>query len=186
VRWWDGFWFISLVFLFSGSFKVVAHSQTAAMEGAKDIALPAVRIAYAATVEISGGLAMMAGLRVRIVARLWIPCLIPTTLMFHNFWAVKGMDRKKSVVCSLLNLGLMGGLLYIAEFGAGGYSVDSHAVKNARGGSNGFVDSCLQMTATYRCLENERQFGPLCAITFSLRGEPKRLYSPGWAIYRLA
>jgi uncharacterized membrane protein YphA (DoxX/SURF4 family) len=98
---------------------------------------------------------------VRIVASRWIPYLIPTTLLFHNFCAVKGMEPKNSLIHFLPNLTLMGGLLHIAEFGTGGYSVDSYAAKNTRGNPNDFLVSCLQMTATYKCLENDCQSGLL-------------------------
>ena len=108
---------ISLVFLFSGTFKIAQYSQFVGFAGAKGIPLPAFSIVCAAAVELLGGLA--------IVAWLWILYLIPTTLVFHNFWAMKGMEQEDNMVHFLLNLAVMGGLLYVAEFGAGRYSLDA-------------------------------------------------------------
>ena len=41
----------------------------------------------AALVEIIGGLAVIFGIRTRLAASLLALFLIPTTLIFHNFWA---------------------------------------------------------------------------------------------------
>ncbi len=122
---------ISLVFLVSGTFKIAQYSQFAGFAGAKGIPLPAFSIACAAAVELLGGLAMIAGFRARIVAWLWILYLIPTTLVFHNFWAMKGMEQEDNMVHFLLNLAVMGGLLYVAEFGAGRYSLDARGAAKA-------------------------------------------------------
>jgi putative oxidoreductase len=121
----------SLIFLVSGTFKVAAYSQIVGMAGAKGVPLPAVSIACAAALEILGAMAMIAGFRVRIVAWVWILYLIPTTLLFHNFWAMKGMEQQDNMVHFLLNLALMGGLLYVIEFGAGSYSVDARGTQKA-------------------------------------------------------
>jgi putative oxidoreductase len=51
--------------------------------------------------------------------------LIPTTLMFHDFWTLQGMDRIDATVHFEKNLAIMGGLLILAAYGAGGYSIDT-------------------------------------------------------------
>ncbi len=121
----------SLVFLVSGTFKVAAYSQIVQMAGAKGIPLPGVAIACAAAIELLGALAMLAGFKARIVAWIWIVYLIPVTLTFHHFWNMAGMEQQDNMVHFLLNLALMGGLLYVTEFGAGSYSVDARAARNA-------------------------------------------------------
>ena len=115
----------SLIFLVSGTFKVAMYSGMVQMAGSKGLPLPGVAIACAAALELLGALAMIAGFRVRIVAWLWILYLIPLSFIFHNFWAMKGMEQQDNMVHFLLNVGLMGGLLYVTEFGAGSYSVDA-------------------------------------------------------------
>lgn len=122
---------LSLVFLVSGSFKVMAYSQIVSMAGAKGIPLPAVAIACAAAIEILGALAMLAGFQVRIVAWLWFFYVIPVTFTFHSFWKMQGMEQQDNMVHFLLNFALMGGLLYVTQFGAGAYSVDAARAKKA-------------------------------------------------------
>jgi len=122
---------LSLVFLVSGTFKVMAYSQIVGMAGAKGVPLPGVSIPVAAAIELLGALAMIAGFRARIVAWVWIVYLIPVTLLFHNFWAMKGMEQQDNMVHFLLNLALIGGLLFVTEFGAGSYSVDAGGQQKA-------------------------------------------------------
>ena len=121
----------SLVFLVSGTFKVAAYSQIVQMAGTKGIPLPAVAIACAAAIELLGALAMLAGFKARIVAWIWIVYLIPVTLTFHHFWNMTGMEQQDNMVHFLLNLALMGGLLYVTEFGAGSYSLDARGAQKA-------------------------------------------------------
>jgi len=39
--------------------------------------------------------------------------LIPTTLFFHNFWSLGGIERQTEMVNLLKNLSIMGGLLLV-------------------------------------------------------------------------
>ncbi|HXZ11218.1 MAG TPA: DoxX family protein [Candidatus Sulfotelmatobacter sp.] len=121
----------SLVFLVSGTFKLAGYSQVVQMAGAKGIPLPGIAIACAAAIELLGALAMLAGFKARIVAWMWIVYLIPVTLTFHHFWNMTGMEQQDNLVHFLLNLALMGGLLYVTEFGAGSYSVGARDAQKA-------------------------------------------------------
>ena len=48
--------------------------------------------------------------------------LIPTTFLFHNFWAVQGADRIDAMIHFEKNLAIMGGLVLLAAFGVNAYS----------------------------------------------------------------
>jgi len=122
---------LSVVFLVSGTIKIMGYSQMVGFTAAKGLPLPGVSIACAAALEILGALAMLAGFQVRIVAWLWILYLIPVSFLFHSFWKMEGMVRQDNMVHFLSNLAMMGGLLYVIEFGAGAYSVDAARAKKA-------------------------------------------------------
>jgi putative oxidoreductase len=122
---------ISVLFLFSGATKVMAFSMMTGFAQAKGMPFPALMIAGAAAVEILGGLAVLAGLQIRIVAWILFVYLIPTTLIFHDFWALSGATQQDALVHFLKNLGIMGGLLMVATFGAGAYSLDNRATAKA-------------------------------------------------------
>jgi putative oxidoreductase len=120
---------LGAIFLVSGFFKVAGYSQSVGYAAAKGLPLASVAIACAAAVEILGSIAILAGFKSRIVAWVLFLYLIPTTFLFHNFWAMNGMEQQDNMAHFLKNLGIMGGLLLLAASGPGAYSVDSRAAK---------------------------------------------------------
>jgi putative oxidoreductase len=120
---------ISCIFMLSGFFKFVTFSQTVDFAAAKHIPLPGVAIACAALVELLGGLGVLAGFQTRIMAWLLFLYLIPTTLLFHNFWAFHGIEQQDNMAHFMKNVAIMGGLLILAGSGPGSYSVDSARAK---------------------------------------------------------
>lgn len=116
---------ISAVFISSGVSKVVAFSMMTGFAAAKGMPLPAVAIGLAAAIEILGGLAVLTGLQAKVAAWILVVYLIPTTLIFHNFWTLQGADRMDAQGHFLKNLAIMGGLLFLAAFGPGPFSIDA-------------------------------------------------------------
>ncbi|MND02113.1 SURF4 family protein [compost metagenome] len=51
--------------------------------------------------------------------------LIPTTFIFHAFWAVEGPGARMEQIQFMKNLCIMGGMLYVMAFGAGPLSLDN-------------------------------------------------------------
>lgn len=120
---------ICLVFLLSGISKVMAHTMMVGYAASKGVPMAGVAIGAAAAIELLGGLAVLAGFQTKIVSWLLFLYLIPTTLLFHNFWAMQGMERMDTQIHFLKNLAIMGGLLFLAGSGAGSYSVDGARAK---------------------------------------------------------
>jgi putative oxidoreductase len=125
---------IAAIFLISGFFKIAGYSQVVGYAAAKGLPFSAVAIGCAAGVEILGGLAVLVGFKTRIAAWLLFLYLIPTTFVFHNFWALEGMARQDNMTHFLKNVAIMGGLLILAANGAGAYSVDARAEETVVGG----------------------------------------------------
>ena len=74
----------------------------------------------AVVIEVVGSLSLLLGHRAKAGGWLLFLFLSPTTLIFHtNFGDPKQMHQ------FLKNLSIMGGLLYVARFGAGRYSMDA-------------------------------------------------------------
>ena len=46
------------------------------------------------------------------------------SVLLHNFWALSGMNAGGAQTQFLKNVGIMGGLLMIAAYGAGKWSLD--------------------------------------------------------------
>lgn len=73
-----------------------------------------------------GGLSVLLGWRARIGAAMIIAFLVPVTLQMHAFWAVQDpMARGLQYAMFMKNVGLLGGALLIAHFGAGPGSLDA-------------------------------------------------------------
>ena len=122
---------VSGIFLWSALGKIMAYSMVTAYAGAKGLPLPGVSVAAAGAIELVCGLAILFGFRARWAAWLLFVYLIPTTLIFHNFWGITDVAARLDLQSHFLkNMAIMGGLLYMATYGAGGYSWDgSHGKK---------------------------------------------------------
>ena len=109
---------MSIIFLLSGYMKVTHLSGMAAQ-----IHMSPALLGLAAAVELAGGLSLLLGLGSRIGALALVVFLIPTTLMFHNFWAAPPDHQQEQMVNFLKNLAIMGGLLVVVAFGPGALSI---------------------------------------------------------------
>ncbi len=123
---------ISVVFILGGVGKIAGFSMEEGMVAAKHLPMPAVALGIALIIELVGGLAILLGLFTRFTAWILFLYLIPTTFLFHNFWALQGMDRIDSMIHFEKNLAIMGGLLLLAAYGAGAYSIDSARAPKAQ------------------------------------------------------
>jgi putative oxidoreductase len=122
---------VSVVFILGGVGKIAGFSMEEEMVAAKHLPLPAVALGVALLIELVGGLAILLGLFTRFTAWILFLYLIPVTFLFHNFWALGGMDRIDNMIHFEKNLAIMGALLYLATFGAGGLSIDSSRASKA-------------------------------------------------------
>ena len=122
---------LSLMFLWSGIGKVTAFSFITGYAAAKHLPAPAFIIGAAAAIEILCGLAIVFGFKTKCAAWVLFLYLIPVTLAFHNFWAVQGPEQMNTVIHFMKNVAIMGGLLMVAAFGAGGISIDAACEKKA-------------------------------------------------------
>lgn len=116
---------LSLIFIAIGVAKLYGFSGFSQYMEAKHLAAVPVLLTLSIAVELAGGLAVFIGWRARSSALLLLLYLVPVTAVFHDFWAQQGMAAQVELVNFLKNVAIMGGLLLIAAFGPGPYSVDS-------------------------------------------------------------
>jgi putative oxidoreductase len=121
---------ISAIFVFSGLNKLMTFSMMTGFAASKGMPFPALMIGGAAAVEILGGLAVLTGFQGKIAGWILFLFLIPTTIVFHNFWALQGTERVDNMAHFMKNLAIMGGLLFLATFGPGAYSIDARRTSN--------------------------------------------------------
>ncbi len=118
---------LGILFLASGAMKIAGWSMILGFAAEKGLPFPAVSIGLATAIEIAGALLLFTGYRTRLAAAVLFVYLIPTTLIFHNFWALHGASQQMQLVNFLKNLAIMGGLLLIVGEGPRPVSVGKHA-----------------------------------------------------------
>jgi putative oxidoreductase len=116
---------LSLIFVAIGVGKLYGWTGFHQYMVAKQLVAIPVLLTLSIAVEIAGGLAVLVGWRARSSAMLLLVYLIPVTLLFHDFWAQQDVQAQIELINFLKNVAIMGGLLLIAAFGPGPFSVDS-------------------------------------------------------------
>jgi putative oxidoreductase len=111
---------IGLPFAMSGLSKVGAYSATTEMVGAVGLPFPPLAFAVAVGIELGGGLLLIAGYRARYVAAALALFSLATAMSFHANFTDQGQ-----MIHFLKNVMMAGGLLQIAAFGAGAFSIDN-------------------------------------------------------------
>jgi putative oxidoreductase len=99
---------ISLIFLIAGIGKLMDWFGTAEYMASKGMtAIPFVQT-MAVLFELGAGTCVLLGWHTRWAALALIVFLIPTTLIFHNFWVMEGTERVNNMHHFLKNLAIMG------------------------------------------------------------------------------
>jgi putative oxidoreductase len=115
---------IGLPFAMSGLSKLAAIGPTTDMIRAAGLPLPPLALALSVTVEVGGGVLLIAGFQTRIVAAVLALFSLATAFSFHSNFA-----DQNQMIHFLKNVMMAGGLLQIVAFGAGALSVDNRGVK---------------------------------------------------------
>src|SRR5262249_43831114 len=115
--------FLSAIFLFSALGKITDWSKVSHTMDEKGLPLVPLLLAGALTFEILGGLSVLLGFYGRIGAVLLILFLIPTTLIFHNFWAAEPAQQMNQMQNFMKNVAILGGMFMVAALGTDGLSI---------------------------------------------------------------
>jgi putative oxidoreductase len=115
---------IGLPFAMSGLGKLAAYGPTTEMISAVGLPVPPLAFAVAVAVELGGGLLLIAGFRVRLIAIALALFSLATAVSFHSNFA-----DQNQMIHFLKNIMIAGGLLQIASFGAGAISIDNRLSK---------------------------------------------------------
>ena len=115
---------LGLIFILSGSGKLMDFTATAGYMASKGLPLPELLLIPTLLIELGGGLLLVLGYQTRWAALALFLFVIPTTLIFHNFWAVAADQVHNQQIHFEKNLAIMGGLLYVVFTGAGRYSLE--------------------------------------------------------------
>lgn len=114
---------LASIFVVSGYGKIGGFAGTSAYMTSKGLPFVSALLVLTIVIELGAGLMVMLGIKARWAATALVLYLIPVTVIFHDFWAVAAASAQMQQIMFMKNLAIMGGLLLVAAFGAGPYSV---------------------------------------------------------------
>lgn len=116
---------IALLFIPAGISKITGFGGTVGYIASKGLPLPQVAAAGTIVVEVVVGLALLVGFKARYAALILAAFTVAASVIFHNFWAMPEAQKMMQQLMFTKNFAIVGGLLFIAAFGAGPLSVDN-------------------------------------------------------------
>lgn len=115
---------LALLFIPAGWGKIAGFSGVVGYIASKGVPLPEVCAAIAIAAELGLGLLLLVGWQARWAALGLAVFTLVITPIFHNFWALPEAQQMMQKQAFFKNLAAAGGLLAIAAFGAGAFSLD--------------------------------------------------------------
>lgn len=115
---------IAVLFIPAGWGKIGGFAGTAGYIASKGIPLPEVATAIAIAAELVLGIMLVVGFKTRWAALGLAIFVAVITPMFHNYWAMPEAQVMMQKQAFFKNYAIVGGLLVLAAFGAGAFSMD--------------------------------------------------------------
>jgi len=115
---------LALIFVVSGVGKITGYAGTASYMASRGLPMVEVLLPLTIAVELGGGLLLALGWKTRWAAAALFLFLVPTTLIFHQFWGIDPKLVQMQKIHFLKNVAIMGGMLMVIAIGAGAWSVD--------------------------------------------------------------
>ena len=116
---------LALLFVPAGFGKIAGFAGAAGYIASKGVPLPELAAAAAIGVELGLGLLLLIGWQTRWAALGIALFTLVITFIFHNFWAVPAEQVMMQQQSFFKNIAVIGGLLTVAAWGAGAWSVDA-------------------------------------------------------------
>ena len=117
------------LFLPAGIGKVTGFAGTVGYISSVGLPMPQLGAVVALVVEIAGGVALIAGYGTRLAAIVLAAFTLVASFFFHAYWAVPADQQLIPQLLFYKNIAVVGGLLTIAAWGAGAWSVDARRGK---------------------------------------------------------
>ena len=116
---------LAALFLPAGIGKLTGFAGTVGYISSVGLPLPTVAAAVAAAVEVLGSLALIFGFGTRFAALALAFFTLVASFFFHAYWSLPAGQQMMQQLMFFKNVGVVGGLLALAAFGAGGWSQDA-------------------------------------------------------------
>ena len=115
---------VAYLFIPAGIGKLMGFGGTVGYITSAGLPLPEVAAAIAIVVELGLGIALLLGVKTRWTAIVMAIFSVVTALFFHKYWSAPDAMKMMQQINFNKNIAIAGGLLAIAAFGAGRFSID--------------------------------------------------------------
>lgn len=116
---------LALMFVLAGFSKIAGFAATVGYMQAKGMPAAGVLAVLTIVLEVGAGIALIFGLMTRWAALALALFTLVASLIFHNFWAVPDAEKLVQNLMFMKNASVIGGLLVLAAFGPGAWSLDA-------------------------------------------------------------
>ncbi|HBI82121.1 DoxX family protein [Orrella sp. NBD-18] len=116
---------MAYLFLPAGLAKISGFDYMTQYVASAGLPAPALGVVIAIVVEVIGGAALVLGLGTRLAALVLAVFTVVAAVAFHPYWSV---PAESQMIVSLLfnkNIAIAGGLLVLAAFGGGAWSLEA-------------------------------------------------------------
>jgi len=116
---------LAWIFIEAGFGKLTAIQGTADYIRHAGVPMADVAVWAAIVIELLGGIALAIGWKARWMAALFVVFVAVASYFFHQYWTADAAEMMNQKNHFLKNISIIGGMLYVIAFGAGGFSVDA-------------------------------------------------------------
>lgn len=118
---------LGALFLVSGVQKLFVPAMIQGYISSVGLPFPSVVYAITVVIEIGAGALLLVGLQTRLMAWILAAFTVAAALIFH-----RALGDPNQFVHFAKNLAIAGGLLQVAAFGAGAFSLDGYTLEGRR------------------------------------------------------
>jgi putative oxidoreductase len=112
------------VFLVFGARSVLGFAGSVGYFTKLGFPAPEAMVVLAIVIQIVAGILLVIGWKTRWAAWLLVAYVVIATLMAHRYWEYDAAQYVPQMINFFKNAAIIGGLLFVAAFGPGRYSVD--------------------------------------------------------------
>ena len=116
---------LALLFVPAGFSKIGGFAGTTGYIASQGVPFPELATAAAIGIELGLGLLLLVGLQTRWAALGIALFTVVITFIFHKYWAVPADQVMMQQQAFFKNIAVVGGLLTVAAWGAGAWSLDA-------------------------------------------------------------
>ncbi|MGJ7526747.1 DoxX family protein [Variovorax sp. GB1P17] len=115
---------VAFLFIPAGIGKLMGFGGTVGYITSAGLPLPEVAAAVAIVIELGLGIALLLGFKTRWSAIVMAIFTVVTALFFHKYWSAPEAMKMMQQINFNKNIAIAGGLLALAAFGPGRFSID--------------------------------------------------------------